>query len=136
VGLGQAGSFFSLQETGKIRHPGFPVNLPLPVSKSHRSQLQKPFQHIFKSGQIIEVFNVAQGKSKRLQGVIEADNAKTRAGFPGGSQNRYRVGRRTQPDIPEHELSRVMPHPFWQVELLHIKRLGLSRRTDDRVKCF
>ncbi len=84
--------------------------------------------------EVSQSVDIPQSESKRLKGMIEADQFDGTSGFTRGAQHRHRIGRCAQAHVPNHKFTRVLAQPPRQIQLPHIKRLRLCDRTDDRME--
>ena len=74
----------------------------------------------FMPAQVFERLDVLEGKSERLQRVVEAQDVDGAWDVTGRAQGGQGVGGSTQAHIPQDELVRVAPRPFGQAKLVDI----------------
>jgi RNA polymerase sigma factor (sigma-70 family) len=95
-------------------------------------------QRGFVAGDIAQFRAVFERKRRRVGGEIEADEAELRRfslqSFTNEPDDRERVGRRAQADIPNDKFAGRFPHAFRQAQLPDVQRLGFHGRPDDGMK--
>ena len=89
---------------------------------------------IFVTAKVAEIVGVLQRKFQRFNRMVETHKANLARDVPRGAQNRERVRRRSEADIPDHKFAGMILEPLAESKLVDVKRLGFSDRADDRMK--
>ena len=95
---------------------------------------QKFFKMIFVAAEIAKFSRVLQRELQRLQRVVKTDEPDFARNVPRGAQNRERIRRRAEADVPDDKFSGMILEPLAQPELVDVKRLRFRDRANNRMK--
>ncbi len=91
-------------------------------------------QMLLIADEVGKVFGMLEGKFQGGQCMVEAQQAYGAGKLPRCPQQRKRVGRRAEADIPDDELARMLLQSFDQPKLADVERFGFRHGADDGVK--
>ena len=124
------------QPRRKIPKMKLPVYFMRPVGELYGVLIEKGPGLRFVTVEVTERGRMLQGERQRFERAVKADESNRARQVPGGAQDRERVRRRAQANIPDHKFPGMLLEALTESELLDVQGLRLGDGADDRVIGF